>query len=320
MSSITKCHVGIDVSKDRLDFAVHETGECFDFANTPKIFPQIIKHLQRLQPKLIVLEPSGGYEQEILFALLTSGLPASLVNARQVHNFGIAVGHLAKTDRIDAVLLARFAKTVQPTISERPSQAQIALVELVHRRNAMMEMLTAEKNRLHVTRTTLAKEHIRKHIEWLQAQLNDMDRELKELIDSDQTWSELADLIESVPGVGPVASVTLLALLPELGRLNRRQIAALVGVAPFNHDSGKKQGQRHIWGGRAAVRSALYMCVISGLRCNPVLKAFYERLIKKGKPAKVAIVACIRKLLIILNALVRTREAWNPRSLSPDHT
>lgn len=318
MSSIAACHVGIDVSKDRLDFAVYESEECFNFSNKTKFFPEIIERLKKLQPNLIVLEPSGGYEQELLFAMLTSELPASLVNARQVHSFGVAVGHLAKTDRIDAALLARFAKTVQPTISENPSPAQIALVELVHRRHAMVEMLTAEKNRLHVTRTTLAKEHIRKHIEWLQSQLNDMDHDLKEMIGSEQTWSDLADLIESVPGVGSVASATLLALLPELGRLNRRQIAALAGVAPFNHDSGKKQGQRHIWGGRAAVRTTLYMCVVSGLRCNPVLKAFYKRLTQKGKPSKVAIVACIRKLLIILNAQVRTGEHWNPRPLTAE--
>jgi transposase len=312
MSSITGCHVGLDVSKDRLDFAVYETGAHFDVANKPKLFPDIIAQLRKLQPKLIVLEPSGGYEQELLFALLTNGLPASLVNARQVHSFGVAVGHLAKTDRIDAALLARFAKTVQPAISEKTSQAQIILAELVHRRHAMMEMITAEKNRLQVARTRLTKEHVRKHIEWLQSQLKGLDRELKELIDSEQTWSELAALLESVPGIGPVASTTLLALLPELGRLNRKQVAALAGVAPFNHDSGKKQGQRHIWGGRAAVRTALYMCVVSGLRCNPVIKAFYARLTEKGKPAKVAIVACIRKLLIILNTLVRTKNTWNP--------
>jgi len=312
MSTIAECHIGIDVSKDRLDFVVYETGEFFDFVNNIKLFPKIIERLRTLRPKLIVLEPSGGYEQEFLFALLTAGLPASLVNARQVHSFGVAVGHLAKTDRIDAALLARFAKTVQPTVSEKPSPAQIALAELVNRRHAMMEMLTAEKNRLQVTRTNQAREHLRKHIAWLQSQLSDMDRELKELIRSSQTWSELDALIESVPGVGPVASATLLALMPELGRLNRKQIAALAGVAPFNHDSGKKQGQRHVWGGRAAVRTALYMCVVSGLRCNPVLKTFYERLIQKGKPTKVAIVACIRKLLIILNTLVRTRTPWSP--------
>lgn len=312
MPSISGCHIGIDVSKDRLDCAVYETGLFFDFANNPKLFPDIIECLRELQPKLIVLEPSGGYEQELLFALLTKGLPASLVNARQVHSFGVAVGHLAKTDRIDAALLARFAKTVQPAISEKPSQPQIALVELVHRRHALMEMITAEKNRLQVTRTRLAKGHIHHHLKWLQSQINILDRELKELIDSEQTWSELATLIESVPGVGPVASTTLLALLPELGRLNRKQVAALAGVAPFNHDSGKKQGQRHIWGGRSAVRTALYMCVVSGLRCNPVLKAFYTRLTDKGKPAKVALVACIRKLLIILNTLVRTKASWNP--------
>jgi transposase len=318
MAKKSGCHIGIDISKNRLDIAVHETGEIFEHLNTPDKFAPLITRLQNLKPKLIVMEASGGYEQDLLFSLLINGLPAALVNARQVHNFGKAIGRLAKTDRIDAVLLAHFAQAVQPKIHATPASAQTALAELVNRRHAMMEMLSAEKNRLHVTRTNPARSHIQNHIQWLQSQINDMDGELKDLIQQAETWRELDALLESVPGVGPVGAATLVALLPELGRLNRRQIAALAGVAPFNWDSGTRKGQRHIWGGRARVRTALYMCVVSGLRCNPVLQEFYSRLIEKGKPSKVALVACIRKLLVILNTLIRTKEAWDPSRFQPN--
>lgn len=319
MANDPGCHIGIDVSKKRLDIAVHETGEIFEFPNTLDSFPAVIEHFKNLKPKLIVMEASGGFEQDLLLSLLTSGLPAALVNARQVRNFGKAVGRLAKTDRIDAILLAFFAQALQPKIHETPSRAQIALAELVNRRHAMMEMLSTEKNRLHMTRTKLARGHIQNHILWLQSQINDMDHELKNLIQFPETWRELDSLLESVPGVGPVGAATLIALLPELGCLNRRQVAALAGVAPFNYDSGKKKGQRHIWGGRAAVRTALYMCVVSGLRCNPMLQIFYNRLVEKGKPPKVALTACIRKLLVVLNSLARTRTPWDPSRFRPDH-
>jgi transposase len=318
MAKTSGCHIGIDISKGRLDIAVYETGEIFNYPNSPDSFPEIVKRFQKLIPKLIVMEASGGYEQELLFSLLINGLPAALVNARQVHNFGKAMGQLAKTDRIDSVLLAHFAQAVQPKIQEAPTTAQIALAELVKRRFAMTEMLSSEKNRLHVTRTKPVKDHIQKHIQWLQSQITDMDRELKTLIQQSDPWRELDALLESVPGVGSVGAVTLMALLPELGQLNRRQIAALAGVAPFNCDSGKRKGQRHIWGGRANVRTALYMCVVSGLRCNPMLQAFYTRLREQGKPSKVALVACIRKLLVVLNTLVKTKSPWDPSRCQPD--
>uniref|UniRef100_UPI0020C14FB1 IS110 family transposase n=1 Tax=Desulfuromonas sp. CSMB_57 TaxID=2807629 RepID=UPI0020C14FB1 len=271
MEEKTGCHIGIDISKERLDIAVHETGEVFGYPNSLDSFSSIINLFEGLAPKLIVMEASGGYEQDLLFALLTHDLPAALVNARQVHNFAKAMGQLAKTDRIDSVLLAHFAKAVQPKIQEAPAIEQIVMGELVKRRFAMKEMLSAEKNRLHVTRTNPARGHIQIHIQWLQTQLDDMDQELKEMIQNSETWRELDTLLESVPGIGSVGAATLMALLPELGRLNRRQIAALAGVAPFNCDSGKRKGQRHIWGGRPIVRTALYMCVVSGLRCNPML-------------------------------------------------
>ena len=320
MANNSRCHIGIDISKERLDVAIHETGEIFQYPNTTDSFAAVIKHFHHLKPKLIVMEASGGYEQELLFALLINGLPAALVNARQVHNFGKAMGQLAKTDQIDALLLAHFAQAVQPKIHDMPSMAQVALAELVNRRHAIVEMLSAEKNRLHSTRTQPARSHIQNHIQWLQAQIHDMDQELKTLIQSTETWRELSSLLESVPGVGPVGAATLVALMPELGRLNRRQISALADVAPFNCDSGKKKGQRHIWGGRAAVRTVLYMCVVSGLRCNPMLKSFYNRLTAKGKPSKVALVACIRKLLVVLNAIAKARTPWDPARLLPNDT
>lgn len=304
-------HIGVDVSKDRLDVAVHESGEVFDCRNTVSAFAELIERLRRLDPALIVLEASGGYEQEALFALLAAGLPTARVNPRQTHNFAKAMGYLAKTDRIDARVLAHFAVAVHPKVSQGPSPEQLALSELVSRRQALMEMLVAERNRLRLTRTAAARAHIERHIIWLEQQLDDMDGELRRMIAHSQTWRELDRLIESVPGVGAIAAASLLTQLPELGHLNRREIAALAGVAPFNRDSGNHRGNRHVAGGRAAVRTVLYMCAVSGLRCNPALQTFYRRLKAQGKPSKVALTACIRKLLVTLNAIVRDGKPWD---------
>lgn len=306
-------HIGIDVSKDRLDIAVHESGAEFACGNTTGAIAELVERLRGLSPALIVLEASGGYEQEVLFALLAAGLPAALVNPRQTHNFAKGIGYLAKTDRIDARLLAHFAAAVRPAISEAPTAAQLALGELVSRRQALVEMLVAERNRLRLTRTQPARGHIERHIDWLKHQLGDMDKELRALISRLETWRELDQLLESVPGVGPLAAAALIAWLPELGRLNRREAAALVGVAPFNHDSGTHRGCRRIAGGRPAVRTALYMCAVAGLRCNPALQAFYARLKAQGKPSKVALTACVRKLVVTLNAIVRDRQAWHAK-------
>jgi transposase len=304
-------HIGIDVSKEQLDIAVHESGKTFHCPNEAGAVAALIERLRGLSPALIVLEASGGYEQEALFALLAAGLPAALVNPRQTHAFAKAMGYLAKTDRIDAGVLAHFAQAVRPQVAAVPTAGQLALAELVARRQALLEMLTAEKNRLRLTRTAPARGHIERHIAWLKRQLDDMDQELKALIGRSETWRELDRLLESVPGIGPVAAASLLAFLPELGRLNRREIAALVGVAPFNHDSGTHRGTRRIAGGRPAVRTVLYMCAVAGLRCNPALQAFYVRLKAQGKPSKVALIACIRKLLVTLNAIVRDHQPWD---------
>lgn len=314
MAKRQACHSGIDVSKATLDVAVLETDEAFQIVNSVEAFPDLVQYLKKRHPALVVMEASGGYEQDVLFALISAGLPAVRVNARQVHHFAKATGLRAKTDAIDARVLARFAAAVQPRVQDAPTPAQVTLNEQVARRQALVEMLTMETNRLRLTRTTAVRLQVQQHIDWLKSQLRDIDGELKALVEGDETWRELDALLESVPGVGRVAATTLLAMLPELGHLNRREIAALVGVAPFNCDSGTLRGQRHIRGGRAAVRAVLYMCAVAALRTNPVLKRCYERLRAQGKPAKVALIACERKLLLILNAMVRERCYWDPEN------
>lgn len=304
-------HVGIDVSKAWLDLAVHGTGETWRCANARSDFPVLIERLRRYAPCLIVLEASGGYEQEVLFALLAARLPAALVNPRQTHHFAKAAGYLAKTDAIDAKVLAHFAAAVGPKVTAAPTRAALALEELVSRRGVLIEMLTGERHRLSTTHTAPARTRIQAHVRWLARQLDDIDRELHELIGREATWRELDALLQSVPGIGRVAVAALLAWLPELGRLSRREIAALVGVAPFNHDSGTLRGTRHIRGGRSPVRTALYMCAVAGLRCNPMLQRTYAHLKAQGKPSKVALIACVRKLLTVLNAMVRDRQPWD---------
>lgn len=304
-------HIGIDVSKERLDVAVRESGEVFACPNALGAFPDLIERLRELHPALIVLEASGGYEQEVLLTLIGAGLPAALVNPRQTRNFAKATGYLAKTDAIDAQVLAHFAAAVRPKLTDAPSPERAALAELVARRQALIEMLVAEKNRLRLTRTEAVRAQTQAHVAWLTAQLDDLDRTLRERIARLPEWRELDALLQSAPGIGPLAVAALLALLPELGRLNRREIAALVGVAPFNYDSGEKRGTRRIGGGRTAVRTALYMCAVAGLRCNPMLQTFYARLKAQGKPSKVALTACVRKLLVVLNAMVRDRKTWD---------
>lgn len=310
MAKRQTCHIGVDVSKATLDVAVLETGEVFQVANTETDLPELVKRIKGLRPALIVMEASGGYERNLLFALIAAGLPAVRANAMRVHHFARATGQIAKTDAIDAMLLARFAAAVRPRLEALPTATQLSLQEQMSRRQALIEMLTMESNRLRLIRTPIVKQQVQQHIDWLKAQLNDVDGELKALVDGDEAWRELDKLLESVPGVGRVAATTLLAMLPELGRLTRREIAALVGVAPFNYDSGRFMGQRHIRGGRAAVRTALYMCAVAGLRVNPVLRECYDRLRSQGKPAKVALIACVRKLLVILNAMVRDQRHW----------
>jgi len=304
------CFVGIDISKDHLDIAVRPSGEHWRTPNDDAGIAATTPRLQALQPSSIVLEATGGYELPLAAALAAASLPVAIINPRQGRDFAKALGILAKTDRLDASVLALFAERVCPTPRPLPEETTSALAAVLTRRRQLVEMLVAEQNRLHRAPPRFQAQ-IREHLAWLSHQVHDLDRELQELVCSSPLWQERERLLRSVPGIGPVVSATLLAELPELGTLDRRRIAALVGVAPFPRDSGRRRGQRHIWGGRAQVRAALYMATLVAIRRNAVLKAFYQRLVAAGKAKKVALVACMRKLLTILNAMLRHRNLWH---------
>jgi transposase len=275
----------------------------------------LVERLRGRAITLIVLEATGGYELPVVAALSAAQLPVVVVNARQVRDFARAVGKLAKTDAIDAAVLAQFGEAVKPELRPLADEVTRMLQGWLGRRRQLVEMLQAEEQRLSMA-TAAVRPQIQRHIEWLRAQLRDVDGQLKDLIHRSPVWREHDDLLRSVPGVGPVLATTLLADVPELGRLNRKQIAALVGVAPLNRDSGAQRGSRRIWGGRAPVRAALYMATVASLRCNPVIRNFYERLCAAGKPRKLALTACMRKLLTILNAMMRHRAGWKPASVA----
>jgi len=304
------CFIGVDVSKDWLDLADAATGETWRLAHNEEEIAALPDQLASKQPALIVLEATGGLEVPLASTLYANRLPVVVVNPRQVRDFAKATGRLAKTDRIDAVVLAHFAAAVKPELRQIKDKAAQVLSALVTRRRQLVGMLTAEKNR-----RNQAIPRIRKDIDALIAsmeeQLRAIDRELSDTIQNSPVWREHDRIIQSIPGAGPVLAVCLLAGVPELGRLNRRQIAALVGVAPLNRDSGLHRGKRCIWGGRARVRAALYMAALSAIRWNPVLRAFYQRLQEKGKPFKVAITACMRKLLTIINTMIKNQTLWN---------
>lgn len=304
-------YVGIDVSKDRLDLAVHGKDKVSSFMNEEEGIVQTVKRIKELSPVLVVLEATGGIELPLVASLGAAEVPVAVVNPRQVRDFGKATGKLAKTDVLDAKVLAHFAAAVHPKAQELPDATAQEFVVILARRRQLVEMLTAEKNR---SRTAVkpVRERIRAHIAWLKEELDDTDRDLDRAVRGSSLWREKDDLLKSVPGVGTVLSNTLVGQLPELGTLNRKQIAALVGVAPLNRDSGKFRGKRAVWGGRASVRTALYMAALVGIRHNPVIKAFYDRLCAAGKPKKVALTACMRKLLTILNAMVRNHTPWSP--------
>ncbi|MBC7998072.1 MAG: IS110 family transposase [Leptolyngbya sp.] len=301
--------VGIDVSKAQLDGHIRPTAEAFQVANTEAGIAALVQRLQQLQPTLVVMEATGGLEAPAAAALALAQLPVAVVNPRQVRDFAKATGKLAKTDAIDAQVLAHFAEAVQPAVRPLADAASQQLAEIVARRRQVVEMLTAEKNRLGTVRGAMQQD-IEAHIAWLETRLEALEAQLKQGIEQSPLWLARVNLLQSVPGVGAVLSSTLLVNLPELGTLTHKQISSLVGVAPLNRDSGKKRGQRVIWGGRAQVRAALYMSALAATRYNPVIKAFYERLCAKGKLKKVALTACMHKLLIILNAMVKTGTPW----------
>lgn len=302
--------VGIDVSKAQLDVEIRPSGEKQSFANDKVGIKALVKWLAKIAPTLIVLEATGGYERQVTRALVSADLPAVVVNPRQVRDFAKATGQLAKTDSIDAGVLAHFAEVIRPELRPLPDVVTLELRALTSRRRHLLEMIAAENNRLEMTSKAVRKS-INAHVGYLEQALERINRELDRAIEQSPIWKENEDLLRSAKGIGPVTSRTLLAELPELGTLDRKQIAALVGVAPFNRDSGSLKGRRSIWGGRAPVRGALYMATLVATRRNPVIRDFYKRLIAKGKLFKVALIACMRKLLTILNSMIKHKTRWS---------
>jgi transposase len=307
--------VGIDVSKGQLDVAVRPTQKRWSVANDAGGLAQLVTELQQLDSPLVVLEPTGGYERELVSSLVRAKVCFVVVNARQVRDFAKALGKLAKTDRIDADVLAHFGQAVRPEPRRLPDEDTAELDALVTRRRQLVEFRAAEMARKHLA-PEVVRPSIEKVIDFLSKQIDDVDGGFRRLLRNTPAWREKDDLLQSIPGIGPIVSCTLLAQLPELGSLNRKKIAALAGVAPFNNDSGKHGGKRQTWGGRANVRSVLYMAAVAGARHNPALKRFYQRLIGLGKAPKVALVACIRKMLTWANAMLRDGKKWNPAQLA----
>ena len=306
------CYIGIDVSKATLDIASLPDGESWTVTNDEHGLAELLHRLVALTPSLVVLEATGGFEMLAALTLAKAGLPIAVVNPRQGRDFAKAMGQLAKTDALDAGMLADFAQRVRPEPRPLPDDAAQLLDSLLTRRRQIVEMLTAEKNRLGFARGPV-KRDISQHIRWLEKRLTDVDGDLQDAVAASPLYQAKSDLLRSVPGVGPVTALTLLATLPELGHLSRHQIAALVGVAPMNRDSGTMRGKRMVWGGRAPVRAVLYMAALVGLKHNAVLRVFYERLRAAGKPFKVAATACMRKLLTILNAMLHQNRRWDPQ-------
>jgi len=302
--------VGIDVSKAQLDVEIRPSGEKQSFANDKVGIKALVKWLAKIAPTLIVLEATGGYERQVTRALVSADLPAVVINPRQVRDFAKATGQLAKTDSIDAGVLAHFAEVIRPELRPLPDAVTLELRALTSRRRQILEMIAAENNRLEMTSKAVGK-RIGAHVRWLEQELERANQELDRAIEQSPIWKENEDLLRSAKGIGPVTSRTLLAELPELGTLDRKQIAALVGVAPFNRDSGSLKGRRSIWGGRAPVRCALYMATLVATRRNPVIRDFYNRLTAKGKIFKVALVACMHKLLTILNSMIKHKTSWS---------
>jgi len=311
MTAIDK-FVGIDISKRHLDIAITPGDQTFTCPNTEAGIKKLVHRLQKLNPHTILLEATGGYEVLLVAALREADLPACFINPKQVRNFARSVGIAAKTDRLDAQVLAQFASSLRPSPRPLPTAAQQELKHLLTRRRQLLDMIQMEKNRLDPTPSPRIAQSIQDTIRSLEDQLAALLREMDDFFHQHPLWVELALLLTSVLGIGHLTALMLIAYLPELGRLNRKEIAALAGVAPFNRDSGQWRGQRHIEGGRSRLRQALYMATLVATSYNPVIKAFYQRLLAKGKAKKVALVACMRKLLTILNAMVKKHQPWCP--------
>jgi transposase len=304
--------VGIDVSKDYLDIACRPEPTRWRVANDSAGIGQCLAHLRQLKPALIVLEATGGWQGALVAALAVAKLPVAVVNPRQIRDFAKATGQLAKTDALDAGVIAHFAEAVHPTPRPLPDEATQQLDAMLQRRRQLLEMLVAERHRVALAHPTV-RDSLTRHMDYLQRLIDEADAEISTRIRTTPVWRETDDLLQSTPGIGPVLSATLQAALPELGVLNQREIAKLVGVAPLNDDSGKRSGARHIRGGRAEIRAVLYMATLTATRCNPVISAFYHRLLARGKAHKVAMTAAMRKFLTILNAMLKTRTPWTDK-------
>ena len=302
--------VGIDVSKDRLDIHVRPSGRAFAVARDGTGLDQLVDDLRHLAPALIVLEATGGFELTVAAALAGAALPLAVVNPRQIRDFARATGRLAKTDALDAQVIALFAERIRPEPRPIASADRQVLAELIARRRRVVEMIGMETNRLHQARNPRVQRMLRATLKTLKAQLAELDRDIDDTIKRSPVWQAADDLLTSVPGVGDVTSHTLIADLPELGQLDRRRIAALVGVAPINRDSGQMRGRRTIAGGRIDVRNVLFMATLTAIRWNPVISRHYQALVDRGRPKKVALVACMRRLLGILNAMIRSSTPW----------
>ena len=307
--NIVEKFVGIDVSKRTLDIGIEPTGEALRVVYDDKGIAQVVKRLVAVGPTLIVMEATGGLEVRLASELAGTGLPLAVINPRQARDFAKATGQLAKTDSVDATVLAAFARAIRPAVRPIKDADTRELDELLTRRRQLIEIRVQETLRLG-TASKLPRKSLVAHIAWLDKRIADLDVDLTKRLRASDAWRAKDDLLQGIPGIGAVTSLTMLAKCPELGSLNRREIAALVGVAPLANDSGKHRGKRFIWGGRADVRAVLYMASVTAIRCNSVLKAFAERLKRAGKPAKVVIVACMRKLLTIMNAMLKNNAPW----------
>jgi len=304
-----KIFIGIDISKSQLDIYVRPTGQSWKTGNNEKEIRDLVKKLKELEPTLIVLEATGGLENSLSGALTSEQMPVVVINPRQVRDFAKAIGRLAKTDAIDAEVIAHFGEAVKPKLKPLSDKETQDLKAFNTRRREIINILTAEKNRYQSAPPCL-KSDIKEHIDWLQHRLADIDNSIASKIKSNPVWKEKDEIIQSMDGIGPVISHTIISGLPELGQVNNRKIAALIGVAPYNCDSGVLKGRRIIWGGRSEVRSVLYMGALRATRCNSVISEFYNRLIKAGKAPKVAIAACMRKIITILNTMIKNKTLW----------
>jgi len=309
---LVESFVGIDVSKNTLDLRIEPAGEAMHIAYDEQGIAEVCRRLAEALPTLIVMEATGGLETRLASELAARGLPVAVINPRQARDFAKATGQLAKTDRVDAAMLCAFARAIRPAVRPLKSADTRELDDLVNRRHQLVEIRVQETLRLAAASSKALQKSLKTHIAWLDKRITKLDHDLKDRLQTSDAWKVKDDLLRGIPGVGDVTSMTMLAKCPELGQLNRREIAKLVGVAPLADDSGKHRGKRFIWGGRADVRAVLYMATVAAMRCNPAIKPFAQRLKMAGKPAKVVIAACMRKLLTIMNTMIKTNSPWTP--------